>query len=335
MERIANIVERVILMINAASPDNWNGRIDDPANRAAYRLHQVVQLNPKKESVPKLDTCALIGFSSDEGVRRNNGRTGAAEGPDALRRELAKLPWRQPATQQLADLGTVICEGGRLEEAQQELGREVAASLSAGQKTVILGGGHETAYGHYLGVRAFAGPDANIGVVNIDAHFDLRSYTEQPSSGTMFKQMLEGNGPVSYFVAGIQEFGNTQLLFDEADRLGVQWITEREFETLEFTEITALLQQFIDAHDIIMLTLCSDVLDAAAAPGVSAPSPFGLSPKLVRELIRLTASSRKTLSFDISEVNPSLDEGGRTVKLGAYLTYEAIVSLLGGYVHDD
>ncbi|GKV69259.1 formimidoylglutamase [Sporosarcina sp. NCCP-2716] len=317
-------------MINAATPENWQGRIDDASNRAAYRLHQVVQLNPQKESVPNEETCALIGFSSDEGVRRNNGRTGAAEGPDALRKELAKLPWRQPVSQQLADLGTVVCEGGRLEEAQQELGREIALSLSAGQNTVILGGGHETAYGHYLGVREFVGPDAKIGVVNIDAHFDLRSYAEQPSSGTMFKQMLEGDGPVSYFVAGIQEFGNTQLLFDEAERLGVQWFTERELEVLDFTEVTARLQQFIDEHDIIMLTLCSDVLDAAAAPGVSAPSPFGLSPKLVRELIRFIASSQKTLSFDISEVNPSLDEGGRTVKLGAYLTNEAIVSLLGG-----
>ncbi|WJY26271.1 formimidoylglutamase [Sporosarcina trichiuri] len=322
-------------MMQPADPRNWNGRIDDASNRAAYRFHQIVQLAPHKESVPNERTLALLGFSSDEGVRRNNGRTGAAEGPDALRKELAKLPWHQPGTDRLIDLGTVVCEGGRLEEAQAELGDAVCMSLSANQKTVILGGGHETAYGHYSGVRTFAGPKARIGVVNIDAHFDLRSYAEQPSSGTMFKQMLDGDGPVSYFVAGIQEFGNTALLFNEADRLGVQYVTERELEMLPFAEVADRLRQFIDGHDVIMLTLCSDVLDAAAAPGVSAPSPFGLSPKLVRELIRFAASDSKTLSFDISEVNPSLDEGGRTVKLGAYLTNEAIVSLLGGTMYDD
>jgi formiminoglutamase len=79
-----------------------------------------------------------------------------------------------------------------------------------------------------------------------------------------------------------------------------------------------------------MLTLCTDVLNAAFAPGVSASSPFGLTPMVVRTLIRTVASRKKTLSFDICEVNPAVDENGRTVKLGAYLTNEAIMAFLGG-----
>ena len=321
-------------MINATKPGIWSGRIDDVTNRAAFRLHQVMQLNTPKESAAN-PTCALIGFSSDEGVRRNNGRAGAAAGPDSLRQELAKLPWRQPESHTIVDLGTIACIDDQLEQAQHELRQTVRESLEANMKPVILGGGHETAFGHYLGVREFAGPDAKIGVINIDAHFDLRSYTEQTSSGTMFKQMLDTDATTSYYVVGIQEFGNTQLLFDEADRLGVHYITERELEELPVEQIYTQLHRFIASQDYIMLTLCSDVLDAAAAPGVSAPSPFGLSPKQVRELIRMVASEQKTLSFDISEINPSLDEGGRTVKLGAYLTNEAIVSLLGGLQNDD
>ncbi|MBD7909338.1 formimidoylglutamase [Sporosarcina gallistercoris] len=321
-------------MINATKPGIWSGRIDDVTNRAAFRLHQVMQLNTPKESATS-PTCALIGFSSDEGVRRNNGRTGASTGPDSLRYELAKLPWRQPENHHIVDLGTIICEDGKLEDAQRELGQVVYRSLTANTIPVILGGGHETAFGHYLGVREFAGPEAKIGVINIDAHFDLRSYAEQPSSGTMFKQMLDMNANTSYYVLGIQEFGNTQLLFDEADRLGVHYITEVQLDELPVEQIYTQLHQFIATQDYIMLTLCSDVLDAAAAPGVSAPSPFGLSPKQVRELIRIVASEQKTLSFDISEINPLLDEGGRTVKLGAYLTNEAIVSLLGGIQNDN
>ncbi len=78
-----------------------------------------------------------------------------------------------------------------------------------------------------------------------------------------------------------------------------------------------------------MLTLCTDVLNAAFAPGVSAPSPFGLTPMAVRALIRTVASHEKALSFDICEVNPAVDENGRTVKLGAYLTNEAIMAFMG------
>ena len=84
---------------------------------------------------------------------------------------------------------------------------------------IILGGGHETAYGHYLGVRNYIGKEAKLGIINIDAHFDLRPYNEQPSSGTMFRQILEQDENSSYLVLGIQRYGNTQALFDKADEL--------------------------------------------------------------------------------------------------------------------
>jgi len=72
------------------------------------------------------------------------------------------------------------------------------------------------------------------------------------------------------------------------------------------------------------------VLNAAFAPGVSAPSPFGLDTTTVRIILQKVISHPKTHSFDICEVNPSLDENGRTVKLGAYFVYEALNNLLKG-----
>lgn len=312
----------------------WTGRTDSTTNQAAFRMHQIVQLSAPKESVAN-KTCTLIGFSSEEGVRRNNGRLGAAGGPDALRGELAKLPWRMPVECKLYDMGTIVCEGEALEKAQAELGAAVTASLQEKTSPVILGGGHETAYGHYRGVRDFIGPDAKLGVVNIDAHFDLRSYEEQPSSGTMFKQMLDDDPNVDYLVLGIQEFGNTQLLFDEADAKGVTYIMEQAITSGRMDDILKKVSVFIEKQDYVLLTLCSDVLNSAFAPGVSAPSPFGLDPLTVRTFIQHVASHEKTLSFDISEINPALDRDNQTVKLGAYLTNEAISALLGGRSHDD
>ncbi|MBY0223723.1 formimidoylglutamase [Mammaliicoccus sciuri] len=309
----------------------WSGRTDSETNRAAFRMHQVIQLSAPQERVNN-KTCTLIGFSSEEGVRRNNGRLGAAEGPNALRSELAKLPWRMPAECQLMDVGTIVCEGNQLEQAQAELGAAVRDSLEKNACPVILGGGHETAYGHYLGVREFIGPDAKLGVVNIDAHFDLRSYDEQPSSGTMFKQMLDTDENVEYLVLGIQEFGNTDILFDEADAQGVSYVTEQEITSGIMDEILQKISFFIEKQDYVLLTLCSDVLNSAYAPGVSAPSPFGLDPLIVRTFIQTIASHKKTLSFDISEINPALDHQNQTVKLGAYLTNEAIVALLRGRI---
>lgn len=316
-------------MLIQTNKSNWSGRTDSTTDRAAFRMHQVIKLAAPKESVSN-KSCTIIGFSSEEGVRRNNGRLGAAGGPDALRSELAKLPWRMPGDCELFDMGTIVCEDDQLEQAQATLGSAVRESLEKNTRPVILGGGHETAYGHYLGVREFLGPDAKLGVVNIDAHFDLRSYEEQPSSGTMFKQMLDSDPNVEYLVLGIQEFGNTDILFQEADKQGVSYVLEQDITSGGLDETLRKIALFIEKQDAVLLTLCSDVLNSAVAPGVSAPSPFGLDPLTVRKFIQTVASDEKTLSFDISEINPALDLQNQTVKLGAYLTNEAINALLGG-----
>ena len=66
-------------------------------------------------------------------------------------------------------------------------------------------------------------------------------------------------------------------------------------------------------------------MQAAYAPGVSAPSPFGLHPKTVRDLIRHIVAKEKVLSFDVSEVNPVVDENNKTVTLAAQLINESLI----------
>ena len=295
---------------------NWAGRTDHETDWNQFRYHQIIG--------DEAD-CVLIGFECDEGVRRNNGRVGAAGAPNALRAALSNMAWRLPAGSHLADAGNVVCIGEQLEEAQQELGLFVKTHLDERRTPIILGGGHETFYGHYLGARGFLGQEKKLGIINIDAHFDMRPYDEKPSSGTMFRQILENDANAGYLVLGIQRYGNTESLFQKADEFGCEYICEDE---LTDENMNAAIDAFISEHDAIILTLCMDVLEASAAPGVSAPSPFGLNPKVVRSIIRKVVGNSKTLSFDIAEVNPTLDPDGRTVKLGANLVNEAIMAFL-------
>ncbi|SIT75399.1 formimidoylglutamase [Edaphobacillus lindanitolerans] len=305
----------------------WSGRIDSNTNPESFRYHQVIRPSTVEQLTSmKAAPITLIGFECDEGVRRNKGRTGARKGPAEIRRQLAGLPWRADTTD-LFDMGTVACEGTALEDAQQELGDRVSDLLSAGSRCVIAGGGHETLYGHYLGVRKQAGPDAVIGLVNIDAHFDLREYSDQPSSGTMFKQILDSDPNARYFVCGIQEYGNTTELFTRADELGVTYMLEEE-TTPEACRRP--LDQFMAGCDVVLLTLCMDVLQAADAPGVSAPSVFGLDPKTVKSLVKMICAHPKTGSFSLCETNPELDEDNRTAKLAAYMMNEAIMAFKKG-----
>ncbi|MCB1135151.1 MAG: arginase family protein, partial [Chlamydiia bacterium] len=205
-----------------------SGRVDREPN--ATRLHQVIQRVDARQG---LDACeaggyALIGFSCDEGVRRNHGRVGAAEGPDALRRCLAGLPYA--GQRPVYDLGSVICAGEDLEGAQAALGELVAAARAARLLPIVLGGGHETAWGHYLGLRP--GSDS-IGMLNFDAHFDLRELGEEGgTSGTPFLQIAndchERHRPFQYCCIGIQHMGNTQALFQRAEVLKTEVILADE-----------------------------------------------------------------------------------------------------------
>lgn len=300
----------------------WDGRIDDGAK--SKRIHEVVE-NIHITQIKHVEDMqfALVGFACDEGVRRNKGRVGAKEAPNTIRSYLANLPYDTKSTQ-IVDVGNIHCAGRQLEHAQRQLGFYVATLLRNNYRPFILGGGHETLYGHYIGVRETVGKEASIGIINIDAHFDLR-IDETPSSGTMFRQILEVDDRAQYLCLGIQPLGNTEQLFQTAKELGVHYLMADDVTRLD--ETYEMIEQFANENDYILVTLCTDVIDQAHAPGVSAPAPFGLHPQIVRSLLRYIIRLDNFTSFDISEVNPTYDMDGRTARLVSYLLGDVLHEL--------
>ena len=304
----------------------WSGRVDSHDDSSSFRFHQVVELTNIEEISNRDNFFAFIGFESDEGVRRNKGRQGASKAPNHIREYLAKLP--NHLNSNLIDVGNVTCQGRALEEAQSTLGNQVAKLLDKNGTPIILGGGHETLYGHYLGARQYIGPNQSLGIINIDAHFDMRDDPE-PSSGTMFRQILEQDQEAGYLCLGIQRFGNTPALFQTAERLGCEYVLEEELAQHDFQTTFQIIDEFSSRYDYVILTLCTDSIIASSAPGVSAPSPTGIEPKTVKRLLNYISRKKNLLSFDISEVNPELDENGKTVRLASYLVAEVMAGIDG------
>ena len=309
-------------MYNLPDKKLWNGRTDSVTDRKEFRFHQMVSCKDINDIEDNESAFSLIGFVCDEGVRRNKGRIGAAGGSAKIKEALAKLPYNI-GTMNTVDAGNVACEGRALEKAQAELGQNIHHLFRRNQIPIVLGGGHETLYGHYLGVREFIGEDATLGIINIDAHFDMRN-DPTPSSGTMFRQILEQDDKAGYLVLGIQEFGNTEGLFATANEYGCKYILEEDITANDYQDTFHAVDTFAEQYDYIMLTLCSDSIIAHEAPGVSAPSPFGMEAKVVRNLLRYIVSKENITSFDISEINPALDHNDQTVKLAAYLVAEVM-----------
>jgi formiminoglutamase len=272
---------------------------------------------------------ALIGFASDEGVRRNFGRVGAAQGPAAIRRVLERLPVHHPV--EIYEAGEIACTDGDLSAAQERLADAVATLLDLDMRPVILGGGHEVAYGSFLGLaKHLSGRLATtrILVINLDAHFDLR-LAPVPNSGTPFRQIAEfcsaHGAAFNYLCFGISELSNTTALFDRARQLGVEYRLDEEMRQNNSSMLRSALKEKLMAVDKIYLSIDLDVLPAAVAPGVSAPGARGVALEVIEDLVAEVISSGKLALADIAELNPVLDRDDQTARIAARLAYRLLL----------
>lgn len=301
-----------------ASPALWQGRDDRAESPNALRLFQTITQSPTFSPEMYREQIALLGFACDEGVKRNQGRTGAAGAPDALRKALANLA-SHAGHQRLVDLGNIVAQAPDLEGAQQALRTVVQRCLQAEMRTFVLGGGHETAFAHGAGVLD-AFPQAKVGIVNLDAHLDLR-YAEQPTSGTPFRQLAhlceQQQREFHYACVGVSRAANTQTLWDEAQRLGVTVVEDLHCDTAQ-----AQLAQFVANMDVIYLTIDLDVLPVWEMPAVSAPAALGVPLATLLGLIEPLCRSGKLQAVDMVEFNPRFDDDGRAARVAARLGWQ-------------
>ncbi|PAU74222.1 formimidoylglutamase [Halomonas salipaludis] len=300
----------------------WAGREDPEAD--SLRWHQAIQpLMP--DSPPGV---ALLGFACDAGVARNKGRIGAAKGPRALRQALAPLAWHRQAP--VYDAGDVTCHGDAdMEAAQARLAERLATLLAAGQRPIALGGGHEIAFASWSGLArhldASGEQRPRVGIINLDAHFDLRDPAHVRSSGTPFAQIAEAcearGWPFRYACLGVSRAANTQALFHRARELGVLVHEDRDFQPPRLEAIQRDLERFMARCDHLYLTIDLDVLPAAEAPGVSAPAARGIPLALLEPLIEAVRDSGKLRLADLAELNPDHDIDQRTARAAARLIH--------------
>lgn len=303
-----------------ADANLWQGRDDSAEAENALRLFQTIALSQTFSPEHYRDKLALLGFACDEGVKRNHGRPGAAGAPDALRKALANLA-SHAGHERLVDMGNFLAPTADLEGAQQALREAVAQCQRAGMHTFVLGGGHETAFGHGAGVLD-AFPGQRVGIVNFDAHLDLR-FAERPTSGTPFRQLAQlcdsQQREFHYACLGVSRAANTQALWDEAQKRKVLIV-----EDLQCSEALSQLTAFIKTMDRIYLTVDLDVLPLWEMPAVSAPAALGVPLATLLRLIAPLCLSGKLQAVDMVEYNPRFDHDGLAARVAARIGWQII-----------
>ncbi len=298
-------------------------------------------------------TCILIGAPVDSGQKR----AGCLMGPAAFRvagiaEAITGLghsvidrgdvaPVAQPPMTHPNPAVHHLAETVGWTEALAKAGRAAAAEGFP----IFMGGDHSLSLGSVAGMAAHA---AALGrplfVLWLDAHTDFHT-PDSTQSGN-----LHGT-PVAY-IAGRPGFGAfppfpAPVPPENICMLGIRSVDEAEAQALipEAVEIadmrvldergiSAPLREFLDrvraAGGLLHVSLDVDFLDPAIAPAVGTTVPGGATFREAHLVMELLHESRLVTSLDLVELNPFLDERGRTAKL----MVDLVASLMGRKVFD-
>jgi formimidoylglutamase len=293
--------------------DGWKGTSVDPND---VQFGDVVRPVPG-EHIDDLDV-VIAGEPYDGAVI---GRRGARAGPTAIRRSLARAkashlgvgrlhdagPDERPVVLRVGDVGDVAIDAESVVTAQTQVRAAAERLHESSALPVVLGGDNSLTYANVAPLL----DRGSVGVVNFDAHLDCRELVDGPTSGTPYRQLLE-EGLDGYACVGARHFETSGTYVDYVDEQGGEVVSAA---TVGRSTGAALerVGEALAGVDHLYLSVDCDVLDAAAAPGVSAPTPGGITARELFELLATLAADDRLAGVEVVECAPPLDEDGRTV----------------------
>lgn len=273
----------------------------------------------------------LCGIPFDEAVI---GRKGARGGPTAIREAMRFVATHDPdegggldlAGLRIHDVGDVA---GLPEQdvlaAHGVVRKAVRLPLDTGKPLVVLGGDNSLSFPV---VQAMLdGVHGPAGLVVLDAHYDVRPYDGQPTSGTPYRRILEElDGRVAgrnLAEVGIRPFANTKELADYAAAKGMPIHTAGDVRRKGIRRVAArALKSAAQGTQHLWLSVDIDGLDQSVASGCSAPGAGGLSFADAAHVVRTVAAHPLCRGMDLVEVAPNLDPTGNTARVAAQLVAE-------------
>jgi agmatinase len=194
---------------------------------------------------------------------------------------------------------------------------QVSEDIVSSLKTpVFIGGEHTITLGV---VRSLP---RSVGVVSLDAHGDLRDEYGggKLSHATVLRRISELVGTDGVLVCGVRALCKEELDFIKEHNIG--HFTPWEIREQGLTKVKERVKEFAGRFDQTYLTIDTDVLDPAFAPGVANPEFDGMRPDELIEIASAVARERM-VGFDLVEVCPAYDNGVTAIA-AARIIFEVI-----------
>ncbi len=275
----------------------------------------------------------LVGIPFDAAVL---GRKGAKAGPKKIRdsiRYFKAYSWDLDywfGDKKVYDFGDIVTEGNSVTEAHENIAEIIRKIAEKGFTTLTLGGDHSIGYPILKGLQN-AHKSKKIGLINIDAHLDVREVIDgKITSGTPFRRVLDNNivNGENFVEIGIRDFTNARTYRHYLEEKGATIFTmnnirKRGLENIIQEAITIVGRK----TDVTYLSIDMDSLDQIYAPGVSAPTPDGLSPHQINQIIHEIVVNTNIIGMDIVELNPLFDTADTTAINAANFLVQFVASI--------
>jgi arginase family enzyme len=206
---------------------------------------------------------------------------------------------------EIRDHNDVELDGLSIEEATPRIRDAVTASAGAHGLTLLVGGNNAVTRPGLLGLRA---PLEKVGLITLDAHFDMRDLDQGLSNGNPVRALLEDGLPGTNIAqVGLASFANSHKMHEDALSAGNLVITVGELREYGIDQAIARALEHVAHCDALMVDCDLDVIDRSQFPAAPGGRPGGMTASMFFAGVRRLASDARVRVIDLTEWDPSLD----------------------------
>jgi formiminoglutamase len=250
--------------------------------------------------------------------------------PELLRRTLKRIGRYDVETgreleTKVADRGDVELEGLTIEEATPHIRDAAAASTEAHALTLLVGGNNAVTR---PGVLGLGGSLDEIGLITLDAHFDMRDLGHGLSNGNPVRALIEDGLPGANIAqVGLAGFANSRAMHEDAIAAGNFVVTIGDVSAGGIAHAIDRALDHVAHCDALVIDCDIDVVDRSQFPGAPGARPGGMAVQDFFYAVRRLASDPRVRVIDLTEWDPPLDP----TDLSALTAARWVAECLAGY----
>jgi arginase family enzyme len=250
--------------------------------------------------------------------------------PAMLRRTLRRIGRYDVETgreldTEVADRGDVEVADLSIEAATPRIIEAIAASAEAHALTLLAGGNNAVTR---PAVLALGGELDNVGLITLDAHFDMRDLDAGLGNGNPVRALLQdGLAGTNIAQVGLASFANSRAMHEDAIAAGNLMITVHDVRSGGIAHAIDRALDHVSHCDALVIDCDIDVIDRSQFPAAPGSRPGGMRVEDFFTAVRRLASDARVRIIDLVEWDPPLD----STDLSALTAARWVAECLAGY----